>query len=65
MKQWGPLKKKIKNQKSLLKNQQQKNKTKSQTKFFISFSILYPKRCPGGRRLHPQRPQRVFEEDEA
>jgi len=26
---------------------------------------LPPKRCPGGRRLHPQRPQSVFEEDEA
>ena len=26
---------------------------------------MTPKRCPGGRRLHPQRPQRVFEGDEA
>ena len=26
---------------------------------------LPKKRCPGGRRLHRQRPQRVFEEDEA
>ena len=33
--------------------------------FVLIFSKLPPKRCPGGRRLHPQRPQCVFEEDEA
>jgi len=43
-----------------------KKKKKNQPKFFLFyFSKLTPKRCPGGRRLHPQRPQRVFEEDEA
>ena len=43
-----------------------KIKKKNQVKFFSSnFSKLSPKRCPGGYHLHPQRPQRVFEEDEA
>jgi len=61
MKQKRPLEKKLKFKK--LKN---KKKKKNQPKFFLFyFSKLTPKRCPGGRRLHPQRPQRVFEEDEA
>ena len=33
--------------------------------YFFNFSKLPPKSCPGGHRLHPQRPQSVFEEDEA
>ena len=32
---------------------------------FFNISKLSPKRCQGGGRLHPQRPQSVFEEDEA
>ena len=36
------------------------------TKFFCyNFSKLPLKSCSGERRLHPQRPQSVFEEDEA
>ena len=63
MKQKRPLEKKLKFKK--LKKKKKKKK-KNQPKFFLFyFSKLTPKRCPGGRRLHPQRPQRVFEEDEA
>ena len=56
-------KKKIKNQKKS-KKRLKENQKKSDN-FFLNFSKLPPKRCPGGRRLHPQRPQSVFEEDEA
>ena len=41
----------------------QKPTTKSQIFFF--FSKLPKKKCPGGRCLYRQRPQSVFEEDEA
>ena len=60
MKQKRPLEKNLKIKK--LKKLEKKN----QPKFFkFYFSKMPPKRCPGGRRLHPQRPQSVFEEDEA
>ena len=44
-----------------------KIKKKSDKNFFFRFNFtkLPPKSCPVGRRLHPQRPQSVFEEDEA
>ena len=61
MKQKRPLEKKNKNFKNL---KIKKNKKKS-ANFFFNFSKLPPKMCPGGRRLHPQRPQSVNEEDEA
>ena len=47
------------------KNKNFKKIKKSAQIFFFFFSTLPPKRCPGGRRLHPQRPQSVFEENEA
>ena len=62
MKQKRPQEKKLKIKKKKLKKI--KNKKKLDNIFFF-FSKLPPKRCPGGRRLHPQRPQSVFEEDEA
>ena len=48
-----------------LKNLKNKKKKNQPHFVFSNFSKLSPKRCPGGRRLHPQRPQSVFEEDEA
>ena len=54
--------KKIKNQKI----KKRLKKIKNRTSFFFKFFEIAPeKRCPGERRLHPQRPQCVFEEDEA
>ena len=47
------------------KDKKSKNIKKSDKFFFKYFEIAPQKRCPGERRLHPQRPQCVFEEDEA
>ena len=47
------------------KKNKKKNKKKLDKLFLFNFSNLPPKRCPGGRRLHSQRHQSVFEEDEA
>ena len=44
----------------LLKRMKQKRQLKK-----IKIKNCPQKRCPGGRRLHPPRPQSVFEEDEA
>ena len=40
-------------------------KSKNQKKKILIIRNCPQKRCPGVRRLHPQRPQSVFEEDEA
>ena len=63
MKQKRPQEKNLKFKKFKKNN---KNKKKIWQIFFcFNFSKLPPKSCPGGRSLHPQRPQCVFEEDEA
>ena len=56
MKQKRPLKK--------IKLKKLKKIKIGQNCLFQNFPKLPPKRCPGGCRLHPQRPQSVFEEDE-
>ena len=48
------------------KSKNLKKKKKNRTSLFFKFFEIAPqKRCPGERRLHPQRPKCVFEEDEA
>ena len=47
----------------LTKTNRKKEEKKSD--FFFHFSKLPQKRCQGGRSLHPQPPQSVFEEVKA
>ena len=62
MKQKRP-RKKVRNSKKI--KIKKKTKKKNLTSFFLfNFSKLPPERCPGGRRIHPQNHQSVFEEDE-
>ena len=51
--------------KSNKQKQIEKKKKKSRIFFFLHFSKLPQKRCQGGRSLHPQPPQSVFEEVKA
>ena len=43
----------------------QKSANSRSTFFFFIFRNFPPKRCQGGRHLHCQQTQSVFEEDEA
>jgi len=47
------------------KREEKRKRARKNRFFFVFFSKLPKKRCPGRRRLHPQRPHCVFEEDEA